>query len=264
MPIKVTVTGARGVALVMARLAVEIKKAGRGISPAVVKQVVNIVMVWDTKHFYAMQHQRAESKISLPQAVFTREVNYIGGQNTSIRRIEAKVIRLKPLNDTGRLFKSVSDQNSPDIRVTVTVDAISIVNLVPYMGKHITGLSMVNQNVFEMYGFGATEQQRLLERVPPPPLKGTGRVPRGKNKPFTKREGVYGLQVVGPGARDEHTKDKGLLKSNRPYYRLKNWAEARYPTIGKLPKRNWIFALPPEIVQAISEMVLLDVVERTK
>lgn len=264
MPIKITVTGARGAAVVMARLAVEVKKAGRGISAPVVKRVVNIVMAWDTKHFFTMQNERAASKISLPQAVFTREINYIGGENNSIRRIEAKVTRLKPLQDTGRLFKSISSPSSPDIRITVTPEAISIVNLVPYMGKHLKGLAMIDQNVFEMYGFGEVERQRLFDRVPPPPLKGTGRVPRGKSKPFTKREGVYGLQIVGPGGRDAHMQDKGFLKSNRPYYRLKNWAEARYPTIGKLPKRNWIYALPPEVVQAIGEMVLLDIVERTQ
>lgn len=265
MPVKVRVVGARGAAFVMAHLAVEIKKGAKGISQKTVMDVAALVMEHDAKHFRLMQ-QQSKNQITLPQAVFTRTINRIGAQNRSIRTIEAKVARLLPLADTGRLYRSVSDLNSPDVRITVTEAAISVVNLVPYMAKHIKGVALLNVSIYDMYEFGQVEQQRLLERVPPPPLKGkrsegvinTGIVEYGKPKgtDFSKKDKIKGLRVGGG------REDVGDQKSSRPYYRLRNWAEARYPTIARTPSRNWIYKLPPEVTQAVSRLVLLDVVER--
>lgn len=266
MPVKVRVVGARGAAFVLAKLSVEVKKGAQGISHQTVMHVASLVMEHDAKHFRTMQKEGA-NRITLPQAVFSRTINRLGAQNRSIRTIEAKVARLLPLADTGRLYKSVSEITSPDVRVTVSIEAISIVNLVPYMAKHIKGVALINLSIYDMFEFGEVEKKRLLERVPPPPRKGersqgtinVGIVSYGKAKgsDFSKKDKVKGLKVGGG------RKDVGDQKSSRPYYRLRNWAEARYPTIARTPKRNWIYALPPEIVQAVSRLVLLDIVERS-
>lgn len=269
MAIRVQVVGARKAAFILARLSVEVKKGAKGISSETVMTVATIVVQHDARHFRYMQ-QKSENRITVPQAVFTREVNRIGAQNRSVRTIEAKVDRLLPLADTGRLYRSVSEVNSPDLRITVTVEAISLVNLVPYFAKHIKGRTLLNTSVFEMYQFGDVERQRLLERVPPPPTKArrsegvvdAGFVVLGKHKgtDWSKKDKIRGIRHPKSGGKD----DKGDQKSSRPYYRLRNWAEARYPTIAPTPKRNWIFGLPPEIVTAISRLVLLDVMERSK
>jgi hypothetical protein len=235
------------------------------------------VTIHDGRQFRAMQ--QTSKRISLPEVVFSRVKNYVGGRNDSIRIIEAKIWKLLPLKDTGRLYESVTNADSPDIRVEVTSAAIAIINLVPYAPKHMTGVTLVNINVYDLFEFGALEQQRLRDRVPPPPIKGT-RDARRKHPRKRDQGNVKGLKGDVLSLADAHThhiieqygynpekfltesKDIGDLKSSRPYYRLYNWAKNRYPTSEALPKRNWIYPLPPEVVQRIGSMIILDLMER--
>lgn len=282
MPISIKVTGARGAAMKLAKLAITLKGGAKSISSPVVRKIVEIVVIHDTRNFRSMQQERAKNKISLPAAIFSRVVNYIGREGTSIRRIEAKVDRLLPLADTKRLYNSISNADSPDVKIVVTVDSISVINLVPYAPKHMTGISLVNINVYDLFEFGATEQQRLRERVPPPPLKGKRQkeVVKKRNRDIVQpaffeavggvREPIYnddnelvGYRVVGAGRRLLfREEERGDLKSSRPYYRLYNWAKNKYPTTGALPKRNWLYPLPPEATQLIGQLILSDLMER--
>jgi hypothetical protein len=280
MPIRITVSGAKRASVKLGQLSVNIKNGAKRLSPATIHEVVRLVTIHDTRNFQTMQNLRAQSRISLPAAVFSRENNYINMSDPTIRKLEVKVLDLLPLADTQRLWKSVSNPDSPDIRVEVTVAAITIVNLVPYAPKHMTGVSLVNISVYDLFEFGALEQQRLLERVPPPPLKGT-RKARGGGRTMRERGVVKGMKGSVLGFADVFTSgiiqeynlspdkfignegDEGDLKSSRPYYRLYNWAKNRYPTSGALPNRNWVFPLPPEVVQRIGNMIVMDVVENT-
>lgn len=289
MPISITVTGARGAATKLAKLKTDLQGGAKSISVATIKRITAVVALHDTRNFRAMQQERAQSKISLPEAIFSRVNNYVGGENGSVRRIEAKVDRLLPLQDTNRLYNSISSPNSPDIRVAVTIDAIRIENLVPYAPKHMSGIALVNISVYDLFEFGALEQQRLKERVPPPPLKGTRPTRYGKrtqrqrdivrpafyektrdkviihyeeNERTGQQREVFREKIPGSKKLLFQEEEAGDLKSSRPYYRLYNWAKNKYPTTGALPKRNWIVPLPPEIVQSIGNMILLDLMER--
>lgn len=280
MAIRITVSGAGRTSVKLAKLGVNIKGGARSLSVMTVRDIVAIVVIHDTKNFKAMQDQRAENAISVPAAIFSRQNNYINLSSPTILRLEVKVKKLLPLADTRRLWESVTNANSPDFQIKVTADAITINNLVPYAAKHMTGIALVNINVYELYEFGAQEQARLKERVPPPPKGGGGRRngtnrARGIIKGF-KGGGEYddqivrgilvnhpvGKQVKNPDTGDRRD-DLGDLKSSRPYWRLYNWALNRYPTSGALRKRNWVFPLSPEVTQKISQMVVVDIVKGT-
>lgn len=287
----VTVVGARGAGFVIARLAVGIKKGGANLSRPTVERIVSTVTIHDYRSFRYMQAQQ-KNRITLPTAIFSRVINRTGiDPNATIRTLEQKVGRVHPLEDTGRLINSVGDIHSPDMKIEVTVLGISVRNLVPYYKKQARGRSLLNTSVFEMFEFGPVERKRLEERVPPPPPgkrkilaqsslteREQRRAYRDKVRPAFYAPGdVVSHRFIHPetgkeGFRTRRKKGKllfresetGDLKSTRPYYRLRNWASARYPTIAAIPARAWLLPLPPEIVQAIGEMVRLDLMEKSR
>lgn len=180
--------------------------------------------------FDAGQKRGGWKRITVGTLVFSRKDDWVKNQAGNLEQVKSRAGAVGPLEDTGRLKESLINPSNKNFRMRVTKRTITNSTNVAYASKHTLGKT-------QTYRFGTTHKGRLNERVPRP--KGRGRQEKD------------GRTLRG-------TKGKG----SRPFYRLRTWAERRYPTTAKIPIRSWTGEPNRETVSRIERVVATGVLER--
>lgn len=236
--------GARKYSRLLTEISNNIRRGPSGLTKPAVAAIAARVASWNKSNFDIKKHPGGWRSPSWRTLVFSRSMNYYGGiRNISMGMVESKANSVNSLVDReggGRvykdtLYKGVTDSTNKNFRVMIRRNAIVIGTDVPYADKHLFGKS-------QTFVFGETEQTRLKQRVPPPPV---GMTPKTAARQRLKKK-------IGLG------EFRRRQQNERAYYIIFNWAKKKYPITKTLPHRSWIVKIPEDIRSFFSDVIQKD------